>query len=347
MNGSPLTPPKCPPRILEESHAKLVEEAIGALYALSEAIALIDMFACFAENCFANEEAYCRHACPTFAESTVIVDGMNPVIAQRGPGRDQSCRPTPLSFALGGRGGGGGGGGANFVTITGGNMSGKSTFIKQVALLQIMAQMGCLVPAVEAQFALCRRICTRIGSDDDFESNASTFYVEMREASYILDDLDEDSLVLIDELGRGTSTTEGLALTTAICEELLRSRATILFVTHFEKLVSYLGTFSNVTRLTLCAPALAGEEDALLGQEEKILAGRRDRVLTAGEVRPVQSGIDLAARMDLPPGLVEGARAMCRVLDEEINDSRHVDRSVFRVVQKEKLIIKARVHCRL
>lgn len=113
--------------------------------------------------------------------------------------------------------------GNSFTVITGANMSGKSTYSKQLALLCVMAQMGSFVPAEFASFPIYDRILTRLGSDDELESNASSFRMEMKESAYILEMLTDASLVIIDELGRGTGYLEGLSLSTAICERILDS----------------------------------------------------------------------------------------------------------------------------
>merc|ERR1712110_805829 len=108
---------------------------------------------------------------------------------------------------------------ANFHVITGPNMSGKSTFLKQIVLLQVIAQSGCFVPAInepQPMFRVADSIFSRVGMSDSIECNASTFALEMKEMAYILNNLGDSSLVIIDELGRGTSPEEGAALCWAI-----------------------------------------------------------------------------------------------------------------------------------
>src|SRR6266496_2491944 len=112
-------------------------------------------------------------------------------------------------------------------------MSGKSTYLKQVALLQIMAQMGSFIPAEEATFRITDQIFSRVGSNDDIATNCSTFMMEMKEISYIIQQANEKSLIIIDELGRGTSVEEGVGLCHAISEHLLKTGAFTLFATHF------------------------------------------------------------------------------------------------------------------
>lgn len=111
--------------------------------------------------------------------------------------------------------------GNSFIVITGANMSGKSTYSKQLALLCILAQMGSLIPADYALFPVYDRILTRLGSDDELESNASSFRMEMKEAAFILEMISDTSLVIIDELGRGTGYLEGMSLALCICDSIL------------------------------------------------------------------------------------------------------------------------------
>ena len=101
---------------------------------------------------------------------------------------------------------------SNFVLITGPNASGKSTYLKQICLITVMAQIGSYVPATYASVRICDQLFTRIGTEDSIETNSSTFLQEMKESSNILNSLSERSLIVIDELGRGTSTAEGFAI---------------------------------------------------------------------------------------------------------------------------------------
>jgi DNA mismatch repair protein MSH4 len=127
-----------------------------------------------------------------------------------------------------------------FQIVTGPNMSGKSTYLRQIALLCIMAQMGSLyvstvysysVPAEYASFQILQQLFTRISVDDGIEFNASTFSSEMREMAFILQNVSRPSLVLVDELGRGTSATDGLAISLAICGALVESRVFLFEIT--------------------------------------------------------------------------------------------------------------------
>lgn len=123
-----------------------------------------------------------------------------------------------------------------FQIITGCNMSGKSTYIRMISLLQVMAQIGCFVPAEFAAFPIIHQLFVRMSTDDSIEANMSTFSIEMREMAFILRNINARSLVIIDELGRGTSTRDGLAIALAISEALIQSNSLVWFATHFSQL---------------------------------------------------------------------------------------------------------------
>lgn len=171
---------------------------------------------------------------------------------------------------------------------------------------------------------MCTKVCTRLGSDDDLEANASTFSTEMRDINYLMREIDDYSLVLIDELGRGTSTTCGLALTTAICEELVKSRATILFVTHFDKLITYLQTYPNVNTIALCGQNGEGS------------------VETGYMVNSVDSGIDFARDNGLPDQIVRDAKQMKDKLMGE-DSFAFVNKAILKKAAKRRLVVKTAV----
>lgn len=138
--------------------------------------------------------------------------------------------------------------------ITGPNMGGKSTFMRQTALIAILAHIGCYVPAESAQIGLIDRIFTRIGASDDLTSGRSTFMVEMTETAHILHHATEHSLILMDEIGRGTSTFDGLALAWAIAEHMAKNvRGYCLFATHYFELTSLTEQFKNTVNIHLNA----------------------------------------------------------------------------------------------
>jgi DNA mismatch repair protein MutS len=144
--------------------------------------------------------------------------------------------------------------------ITGPNMAGKSTYLRQVALIVIMAQMGSFVPATGAALGLVDRVLTRIGARDDLRRGESTFMVEMRETARLLMGLDERSLLLLDEVGRGTSTFDGLAIAWALAEHLHdNTRAKVLFATHFHELTDLARERPRVKNLSMAVREWDGE----------------------------------------------------------------------------------------
>lgn len=130
-------------------------------------------------------------------------------------------------------------------------MSGKSTYIRAIALLQIMAQIGSFVPAEFASFAIVPNIFARVSTDDNSEANLSTFSVEMREMAFILRNMQPSSLIIIDELGRGTSTTDGVSIAMAISEALIAKKATVWFATHFTDIAQAFSSCPGVLNLQL------------------------------------------------------------------------------------------------
>ncbi|MGH7865290.1 MAG: MutS-related protein, partial [Candidatus Binataceae bacterium] len=144
--------------------------------------------------------------------------------------------------------------------ITGPNMAGKSTYLRQVALIVIMAQMGSFVPACEATVGVVDRVLTRIGARDELRRGESTFMVEMSETARLLRDLSERSLLLLDEVGRGTSTFDGLAIAWAVAEHLHdQSRAKVLFATHFHELTDLARERPRVKNLSMAVREWGGE----------------------------------------------------------------------------------------
>ena len=135
----------------------------------------------------------------------------------------------------------------SLLLITGPNMSGKSTYMRQTALIVLMAQAGCFVPAERARIGIVDRIYTRIGASDNLAQGQSTFLVEMSELAYILNTATEKSLVILDEIGRGTSTYDGLSIAWAVVEYLCHPhwKVRTLFATHYHELTSYVDKMYN------------------------------------------------------------------------------------------------------
>ncbi|HXZ88149.1 MAG TPA: DNA mismatch repair protein MutS [Candidatus Binataceae bacterium] len=193
--------------------------------------------------------------------------------------------------------------------ITGPNMAGKSTYLRQVALIGIMAQMGSFVPATEARLGLTDRVLTRIGARDELRRGESTFMVEMRETARLLEGLTERSLLLLDEVGRGTSTFDGLAIAWAVAEYLHDStRAKVLFATHFHELTELARERPRVKNLSMAVREWGGE----------VLFLRR----VVEEAASRSYGIEVARLAGLPGSIIARARQILTNLEQgELDES--------------------------
>lgn len=135
---------------------------------------------------------------------------------------------------------------SNMVVVMGPNMSGKSTYLQQVCLIIILAQIGCYIPARFATVRIVDRIFTRMGTMDNLESNSSTFMMEMKETAFIMQNVSPRSLIVMDELGRATSSSDGFAIAWSCCEHLLSLRAYTIFATHMENISELATIYPNV-----------------------------------------------------------------------------------------------------
>lgn len=192
-------------------------------------------------SCFANVAESNRYSRPDIEEDTVldIKAGRHPVIeTQLPPGEPYIDNDIHLDNDQ-----------QQIVIITGPNMSGKSALLRQTALIVLMAQMGCFVPAQEAHIGLIDKIFTRVGASDNISTGESTFMVEMNETASILNNISDRSLVLLDEIGRGTSTYDGVSIAWSIAEYLHehpRHRAKVLFATHYHELNDMASQFPRI-----------------------------------------------------------------------------------------------------
>ncbi|MDR2069048.1 MAG: DNA mismatch repair protein MutS [Spirochaetaceae bacterium] len=195
------------------------------------------------------------------------------------------------------------GDGVSFALITGPNMAGKSTYLRQTALIVIMAQMGSFVPAREAEIGMVDRIYCRVGASDNLARGESTFLVEMNETAYILHTATEKSLVIMDEVGRGTGTNDGLSIAWAVCEELLDYiRCRTLFATHYHDLS------------LIAHPALANRSMEVLDRNGEIVFLRKLKEGSAAE----SYGLPVARLAGLPERVLQRAgRIMARLKEKE------------------------------
>ena len=259
---------------------------VPTLQKIAAAIAETDVFATFSER--AQTLNFCA---PQFSEDETIyiVEGRHPVVEA------QVERFTPNDTELSGN--------RRMLMITGPNMGGKSTYMRQVAIIALLSHVGCFVPAREARLAEIDRIFTRIGASDDLASGRSTFMVEMTEAANILHNATKKSLVLVDEIGRGTSTFDGLALAHAIaCHLVEKNGSYTLFSTHYFEL----------TRLAEQYPELSNVHLSAIEHQHSIVF-----LHTVNEGAASQSyGLQVAALAGVPMEVIRSARKQLRLLEQ-------------------------------
>ena len=190
--------------------------------------------------------------------------------------------------------------------VTGPNMAGKSTYMRQTAIIVLMAQIGSFVPARSATVGICDRVFTRIGASDDLAGGASTFMVEMSEVASILKNATADSLLILDEIGRGTSTYDGMAIARAVleyCADPKKLGAKTMFATHYHELSVLEGTIPGVRNYNISAKRQNGKLLFL----RKILPGAADE----------SYGIEVAKLAGVPDSVIRAANSHLRELTEQ------------------------------
>ena len=210
-----------------------IKEHRQILSTLAERLAYIDVMVSFAVSAIEND-----YSKPEMNEeySFEIVNGRHPVVEKLIGRTDYVSNDTIFTEK------------ESFVVLTGPNMSGKSTYMKQIALISIMAQIGSFVPAKKANLSIIDKYLTRIGASDDILTGQSTFMVEMSEVSNILNNATEKSLIILDEVGRGTSTTDGVSIATAISMYIHdKIGAKTVFATHYHELTDLENKFAHIT----------------------------------------------------------------------------------------------------
>jgi DNA mismatch repair protein MutS len=251
------------------------------------AVAQLDVLTAFAK--LAADRGYAR---PEFnsAGELLIIGGRHPVIEELLRQKGERFVPNDLCFEPGRQ---------QLLLITGPNMGGKSTYLRQSALIVLMAQMGCFVPARQAKLPITDRIFTRIGASDNLARGRSTFLVEMSEVAAILNHATPASLVLLDEVGRGTSTFDGLSIAWAVVEHLQKhTRARTLFATHYHEL----------TELADLLPAVKNVHVSVKETPSEIIFLRRVEPGSADK----SYGIEVARLAGLPRSVVERAREVLK-----------------------------------
>ena len=277
-------------RIFDALASHLASEA-GRLADIARVLAETDLYCSLAETAVARN--YTR---PALSESPVIriVEGRHPVVeAFR---KDDPFVPNDTALSDESR----------IVVLTGPNMGGKSTYLRQTALIALLARAGSFVPAREAEIGPIDRIFTRVGAADHLARGESTFMVEMIEAANILRNATPESLVILDEVGRGTSTFDGLSLAWAIVEELRDNparRAFTLFATHYHEMTELAATAPGVANFTMAVREWEGRVVFL----RKVIPGGADR----------SYGIHVAELAGIPPAVISRAKEILANLERQ------------------------------
>ncbi|KAK3065694.1 MutS protein msh4, partial [Teratosphaeriaceae sp. CCFEE 6253] len=269
-----------------------VREHMSTLFKICEGIAMLDMLASFAQVVTSRD--YVR---PSITETLAIRAGRHPIRE-----KIHSAKYIPNDVYATQQ--------TRFQIITGCNMSGKSTYIRSIALMAVMAQVGSFVPAQYAAFPIMRQLFARVSMDDNIEANVSTFAAEMRETASILRNIHKDSVAIIDELGRGTSTRDGLAIALAIAEALVESRALVWFATHFRDLANIMAERNGVVNLHLAVD---------MSEQDKMEMLYR---ISSGAVQEVHYGLQLAKVIPLPPDVIEHAELVARTLERQVQKQK-------------------------
>ncbi len=267
-----------------------IREYIGIIQDVSRVIAEVDMMTSLAT--VSEENGYVR---PVITDERVISikDGRHPVVE-----KVSKKEYVPNDIMMGK--------GVDILLITGPNMAGKSTYMRQLAITVIMAQIGSFVPAKSCTIPIFDKIFTRIGASDDLVSGESTFMVEMKEANNAIQEATPNSLILFDELGRGTATYDGMSLAQAILEYIHdKIKAKTLFSTHYHELTTLSADLTNLRNVHVSAI----EEDGKITFLHKIKQGAVDK----------SYGIHVASLAKLPKSLIERANEILDVYENKNN----------------------------
>lgn len=304
-----------------------VRAHMADMFKICEGIAMLDMVSAFAH--LATTEDYVR---PHLSETLAIQACRHPI---REKLQTTKFVPNDVYATQNSR----------FQIITGCNMSGKSTYIRTIALITIMAQLGSFVPATYASFPIVHQLFARTNTDDSIEANVSTFAAEMREAAFILRNIDRRSMAIVDELGRGTSTRDGLAIAIAIAEALVDSRALVWFATHFSELAQILAERTGVINLHLAVDISSTASVTRNGGGE----GRDDAndtsqtitmkyTVAKGHVKTTHYGLALARLVTLPATVIDTAETVAHRL-EQLSQQKRKTSSAVLLAKRRRLIL--------
>ena len=273
-----------------------INDYIPAIQTDSSLIAQLDCLCAFTRVSLAN------HYNRPIVDDSLDIDitaGRHPVIEQQLPVGEQYV-PNDVQLSNDGQ---------QIMVITGPNMAGKSALLRQTALIVIMAQMGCFVPADCARIGVVDKVFTRVGASDNISQGESTFMVEMTEAASILNNLSERSLVLFDELGRGTSTYDGISIAWAIVEHIHEHQAKpkTLFATHYHELNEMERTFKRIVNYNVTVREVQGKVVFL----RKLVKGGSEHSF----------GIHVAKLAGMPPSIVNRANEVLHQLEQANRNS--------------------------
>jgi len=274
-----------------------LQEKMEELLDFADTLALLDVYANFAQISF--HRGYCK---PSFNDKRILNlhGSFHPVIKEIL--QSQEFIPNDIYIDNDKN---------NIILITGPNMAGKSTYLRQVALCALMAQIGCYVPAMSASMPIFDKIFTRVGASDNLAKGQSTFLVEMLETASILNFASKDSLVILDEIGRGTSTYDGLSLAWAIIEYLHDSHmkgVKTLFATHYHELTHLADTLSGVQNYNVIVEK---EKDKIIFMH-KVLPGKASE----------SYGIDVAQLAGIPLAVTTRAKEILQTLENSQSDHK-------------------------
>lgn len=290
----------------------VVLREISFLQEVSLQCSMTDVLSSFAELSY--RESYSR---PAFTDEKTmqIKEGKHPVIAALLREQKETYVPNDIHFTENKE---------EFLLITGPNMAGKSTYLRQAALIAFFAQIGCFVPAVSAVLPIYDRIFTRVGASDNMSKGESTFMVEMQEASFILHNATANSLIILDEIGRGTSTYDGLSIAWAIVSYIHdHIGAHTLFATHYHELIEVADTLPKAKNYSV---AIAENEGGVIFLHKIIEGGASESY-----------GIEVAKLAGMPKDVLKEAKAHLQALESKDSGKKAsvLQDSLFTIVEQQ------------
>ncbi|EGG24440.1 mutS like protein [Cavenderia fasciculata] len=294
-----------------EKLTNFYREFLSDLFNVSQSIALLDLLMSLSTYVTFNDQCVCPEVYNK--GPLAIKKGYHPtLLALASSKKNQDNRrhnhPIPNDTIINET--------SNCQIIHGPNMSGKTTYIQQIALLTVMAHLGGYVPCQYMAVPVTEKIVSRIGTSDNMQGNASTFMTEMKEIAYILESANENSLVIIDELGRGTSNTDGSSIAWSICESISRIQCYTLFITHYKELLSLCHFYGNIKNFHLNL--------------------KYTYQITEGISNNTSYGIDIAEMASIDNQICQKARLIRSQLDSYLSTPPHPSQPTTPFVQQQQ-----------